>query len=150
MRQPRSPGESSEGQASDEPVVMVGEVTLPGTGFKVPVPSHLRGLLAGKVGKHFVLGIRPEHFHLKPVDGESAAVKVQLNVVEPLGNDMDIYMDTTLHKHVVARVEAALDSGLQMNMTATVFVDLRKVHFFEPGATGMNLSLAKEPAHAVA
>ena len=31
-----------------------------------------------------------------------------------------------------------------------VYVDLRKVHFFEPGATGMNLSLANEPAHAAA
>ncbi len=140
----------ANGQVSDEPVVMVGEVTLPGNGFKVPVPSHLRSLMAGKVGKHVVLGIRPEHFHLKPVDGESATMTVQLNVVEPLGNDMDIYMDTQLHKHVVARVEAAMDSGLQMNSAATLYVDLRKVHFFEPGATGMNLSLAKEPAHAVA
>jgi multiple sugar transport system ATP-binding protein len=142
----------ADGSVSDEPVVMVGEVTLPGTGFKVPVPSHLRARLAGVVGKHVVLGIRPEHFHLKPVDGESATMKVQLNVVEPLGNDMDIYMDTTLHKHVVARVEAAMDTtaGLQMNSTATLYVDLRKVHFFEPGATGMNLSLAQEPAHAVA
>ena len=31
-----------------------------------------------------------------------------------------------------------------------VYVDLKKVHFFEPGATGMNLSNAQEPAHAAA
>jgi hypothetical protein len=40
--------------------------------------------------------------------------------------------------------------GLTMNAPATVYVDLRKAHFFEPGVTGMNLSLAKEPAHALA
>ena len=61
---------------------------------------------------------------------------------------MDIYMSTTLHEHVVGRVEA--QTGLTMNTQATVYVDLRKVHFFEPGATGMNLSLANETAHAVA
>jgi len=138
----------ADGAASDEPVVMVGEVTLPGNGFKMPVPQHLRSQLAGLTGRHVVLGIRPEHFHLKPTDGEMASVKVQLNVVEPLGNDMDIYMDTALHKHVVGRVEAT--TGLSMNTAATLYVDLRKVHFFEPGATGMNLSLAQEPAHAVA
>ena len=37
-----------------------------------------------------------------------------------------------------------------MGQEATVYVDLAKVHFFEPGATGMNLSNAQEPAHAAA
>ncbi len=138
---------------SDEPIVMVGEVTLPGNGFKVAVPERLRPRLANYTNKHVVLGIRPEHFHLKPVDGESTALSVQLNVIEPLGNDMDVYMDTTLHKHVVGRVEASAEyaaGGLSVNAAATVYVDLRKVHFFEPGATGMNLSLVNETAHAVA
>jgi multiple sugar transport system ATP-binding protein len=134
---------------SDEPVVMVGELTLPGNGFRLPVPDHHRARLAGAVGKHVVMGIRPEHFHMRPVESSGhAPLKVQLNVVEPLGNDMDLYMATTLHPHVVGRVEA--QAGLEMNTQATVFVDLRKVHFFEPGATGMNLSLANEPAHAIA
>src|SRR3712207_2957607 len=45
---------------SDEPVVMIGELTLPGNGFRLPVPGHLRERLAGMVGQHVVLGIRPE------------------------------------------------------------------------------------------
>jgi multiple sugar transport system ATP-binding protein len=136
--------------ASDEPVVMIGELTLPGKGFRLPVPSHLAQKLNGLVGKHVVLGVRPEHFHLQPMGGEGdcCPVTVQLNVIEPLGNDMDVYMSTSLHDYVVGRVEA--QTGLQMNTQATVYVDLRKVHFFEPGVTGMNLSLAKEPAHALA
>jgi len=129
---------------------MVGELTLPGNGFRLPVPDHLKDRLQGAVGKHVVLGIRPEHFHLRPVDGEgsSMALKAQLNVIEPLGNDMDIYLSTDLHSHVVGRVEAR--AGLEMNTQITVYVDLRKVHFFEPGVTGMNLNLATEPAHAIA
>ena len=74
---------------------------------------------------------------------------MNLNVVEPLGNDMDVYMSTTLHDHVVGRVEA--QAGLQIGHEGRRCTwTLRKVHFFEPGETGMNLSLASEPAHAVA
>src|SRR5687768_1183542 len=135
---------------SDEPVVMVGELTLPGNGFRLPVPAHLRERMAARVGTHVVMGIRPEHFHLRPTGSEAdcCPIKVKLNVVEPLGNDMDVYMSTTLHDHLVARVEAT--SGLQMGQEATVYVDLARVHFFEPGVTGMNLSIANEPAHAAA
>ena len=84
------------GGRSDEPVVMVGELTLPGNGFRLPVPAHLKDRLAGMVGKHVVLGIRPEHFHLRPTGGARLPpLKVKLNVIEPLGNDMDVYMSTT-------------------------------------------------------
>jgi multiple sugar transport system ATP-binding protein len=139
-------------QRSDEPLVKVGELTLPGNGFRLPVPQHLMERLAPQAGKHVVLGIRPEHLHLHPTGGEGdcCPVRVQLNVVEPLGNDMDIYMATALHDHVVGRVEAQ-QQGLEVNAQATVYADLRKVHFFEPGVTGMNLSLVQqESAHAVA
>ena len=143
--------------AQDEPLVMVGELTLPGGGFTLAVPDHLRDRLAGAVGKHVVLGIRPEHFHMHPTGGEGdyCPISVHLNVVEPLGNDMDVYMNTKLHDHIVGRVEAT--QGLTMDSSATVYVDTRKVHFFEPGETGMNLSLdrgaapaANESAHALA
>jgi multiple sugar transport system ATP-binding protein len=135
---------------SDEPLVLVGELTLPGNGFRLSVPPRLREALAGKAGQHVVLGIRPEHFHLRAVDGAGAAgsISTKLNVIEPLGNNMDVYMSTVLHEHVVGRVEA--QAGLELGSQVTVYVDLSKVHFFEPGATGMNLSLSKEPSHAIA
>jgi multiple sugar transport system ATP-binding protein len=135
---------------SDEPLVKVGELTLPGNGFRLLVPEAFRSPLAGFVGKHVVLGIRPEHFGLNPDDlpqGRSN-LDVMVNVVEPLGSDMDVYMSTGLHDHVVGRVPAR--PGLEMGKRMNVLVDLNKVHFFEPGVTGMNLSLANEPAHAVA
>jgi hypothetical protein len=71
-----------------------------------------------------------------------------LSVIEPLGKDMDVYMNTALNESVVARVEAS--AGLQRDTQATLFVDLRKVHVFEPGDAGMNLSKTPEHAHALA
>ena len=122
------------------------KLVMPGTGFKLPVAGLMQGLLAAKLGLPIVMGIRPEHFSLD--DNGGSKVSVQLNVIEPLGNDMDIYMETVLHDHVVARVEAR--GGLQENSSMEMHVDLKKVHFFEPGDTGVNLSLASEKAYAVA
>ncbi|HEX4123517.1 MAG TPA: sn-glycerol-3-phosphate ABC transporter ATP-binding protein UgpC [Tepidisphaeraceae bacterium] len=132
-----------------------GGLTFPDNGFTLPLDSlsqTVRDRLAGRTGVHVVLGIRPEHLHLEPVPG-GAAIKVHLNVIEPLGNDMDVYMSTRGHDQIVGRLEARM--GVVAGTDATVYVDLRKAHFFEPGDTGMNLSLetlspVKEPAHALA
>jgi len=69
-------------------------------------------------------------------------------VIELLGNNMDLYMSTCLRGPVVARVEA--QSDLQIDARVTLYADLRKVHFFAPGETGMNLCQTSEPAHAIA
>ena len=148
---------AADAEADDAPVVLIGDLTLPEGGFSLPLPPRLAERLGGHVGEHLVLGIRPEHFHLHP--GQSAnesTLRVRLNVFEPLGNDMDVYMSTPLTEHVVGRVEARRD--LEMDSEATVYVDLDKLHMFEPGETGLNLALtdmneapvSREPAHAVA
>jgi multiple sugar transport system ATP-binding protein len=134
------------------------DMALPGNGFRLPLPARLAGRLAGWVGRQVVLGVRPEHLLVRPLESpaDSAKVELKVNVVEPLGNDMDVYMSTNLNDHVVARVEAdpaqggAPAGGLRTDARATFYVDLRKVHVFEPGETGMNLSLTNEPDHAVA
>ena len=141
------------------------ELTLPGNGFRLPVPRHLTETLGGWVGRHVVLGIRPEHLSVNSPAvsngagggagaggmAEFAPLSVRVNVIEPLGSDMDVYMSTALNDTIVGRVEA--QSGLERDSQATMFVDLRKVHVFEPGVTGMNLSSktsSNEPAHALA
>src|SRR3954469_12704227 len=136
--------------ADDGSAASGGELTLPGNGFQLPVPAHLRERVAGAVGRHVVLGIRPEHFHLNPIGGEGdcCPMDVKLNVIEPLGNDMDVYVQTSLNDRVVGRLEA--QGGLTADARVRLYVDLRRVHFFEPGVTGMNLSLTTEPTHALA
>jgi multiple sugar transport system ATP-binding protein len=137
-----------------------GGLTLPPIGFTLPISAHLREALGGRVGQHVVLGIRPEHFHLEPVDDEASGCLIQLkvNVVEPLGNDMDVYMQTNLNDRVIARIEATPEAiggvGVSGGARVTMYVDPRQIHFFEPGETGMNLSpsqgFSKELPHALA
>jgi multiple sugar transport system ATP-binding protein len=152
---PQKASVGGNGKPHESPVITAGELTLPGNGFTLPLDQlspGARDRLASRIGTHSVLGIRPEHLHLRPVEG-SAAIKVRLNVIEPLGSNMDVYMSTSLHEHVVGRLEA--QTGVQMGTDATIYVDLRKAHFFEPGETGLNLSLetsspTNEPTHALA
>jgi hypothetical protein len=84
-----------------------------------------------------------------------APIPVSVGVVEPLGKEMDVYLKTPLHDHVVARIEAT--HGLAQSSQGTAYVDVAKVHVFEPGETGLNLtrengevSPHNEQAHAVA
>ena len=142
-----------DAEEDDGPVVLVGDLETPGDGFRVPVPPAMAGRLSGYVGKHVILGIRPEHFDLDVGDASSngsngthrtasggAGLDATMNVIEPLGNDMDVYLSTKYHPHVVARVPARV--GLEMNRPVRVSVDLDRGHFFEPGDVGRNISLA--------
>jgi multiple sugar transport system ATP-binding protein len=135
-----------------------GELTSAGNGFTLSLEylsTQAVSRLSAKVGSHLVLGVRPEHLKMSRMDGSPffVAVKVRFNVIEPLGSEMDVHMSTALHEHVVGRMEA--QTAVQAGAEATVFVDARKVHVFEPGETGMNLSLetmspTSEPSHAIA
>ena len=126
-----------------------GQFSLPGNGLRIPVPPQWTERLGPYVGRQVVLGIRPEHLSLRPFGtADSAPLNLKVNVVEPLGSDMDVYMSSSLNDQIVARVEAQGD--LRMDAQATLYVDLRRVHFFDPGETGMNLSPMSEPTHAVA
>jgi multiple sugar transport system ATP-binding protein len=127
-----------------------GELTFPHNGFTLPIPDRLTDRLSGFAERPLVLGIRPEHLYLHPVSGggDVSPLDLKVNVVEPLGSTMDVYMSTELDNPVVGRVEAQAD--LRASGRVTVYVDLRRVHFFEPGVTGMNLSKTSEPIHALA
>ncbi|MCS7033000.1 MAG: TOBE domain-containing protein [Phycisphaerae bacterium] len=127
---------------------MTGQVSTPGTGFRVPLNGELGGRLAGWVGRHVVLGIRPEHFHLHQTASHSVPVPVKVNVVEPLGNDMDAYIDTALHVHKICRVEA--DPSLKAGSATTLYIDPSRVHIFEPGVLGRNLALTQSAMGKVA
>jgi multiple sugar transport system ATP-binding protein len=142
--------------AFEEGKMTPGGLTLPGNGFTLwldVLSPAVRERLSSRAGGHVVLGIRPENLHLRAGDGAMAGVPVRFNVIEPLGSNMDVYMSTSLTDQLVGRLEA--QSGVSASSEATVYIDLRKVHLFEPGETGMNLSLetessTSEPAHAMA
>jgi len=96
--------------------------------------------MARRAGREVVLGVRPEAMSLSGQGrfaGSENVMPVQVAVVEPLGEKMDLYAATPKHPHIVARVDARRDvragQGLELHL------DMKKIHVFEPGPTGLNL-----------
>ena len=67
--------------------------TLVGDGFTLPVPQSMRAVTAGKGGRKIKVGIRPDHL-LGPEQaarGETATLTPQVEIVEPLGNELIVH-----------------------------------------------------------
>ena len=98
--------------------------------------------LAGQVDREVVMGVRPEAMSSNPTGrfaGTDNAVPVTVNVVEVLGDKMDVHMSAEDDTTLVARVDA--HERLTEQQREQMYVDIEKVHFFEPGDAGKNLCL---------
>ncbi|MCC5829581.1 MAG: sn-glycerol-3-phosphate ABC transporter ATP-binding protein UgpC [Phycisphaeraceae bacterium] len=123
-----------------------GESYFEGGGIRLRLPkAHIQSVEeAGSAsqGVEVALGIRPEGLSLRPLDGREAqpgqSFSMVANVIEPLGSAMDVYCDTQDGNRLVARVRA---EPLEPDQQITLHVDMTKVHLFEPGTYGRNLTL---------
>ncbi|HVJ16317.1 MAG TPA: sn-glycerol-3-phosphate ABC transporter ATP-binding protein UgpC [Polyangiaceae bacterium] len=111
---------------------------------KLPVPAWAASQLGAYAGKDVVLGVRPEaiadknHARFQTTDN---VINFKVTLVQPLGDKMDVYLATDKHPHSVAHVDAFL--GVKAGETLPMYIDLDRVHFFEPGETGKKI--AKNP-----
>jgi len=110
--------------------------------FRLLLPQAWTDRLSRHGGQPVVLGLRPENFSTKP-EGNFASqensLTVTVEVVEPLGDKVDAYVSTPSHGHIVCRIDAR--AGLTEGDKVTLYTDVSRVHVFEPGDTGLNVSL---------
>ena len=112
-----------------------------GTG-RLAVPERAKSALSKRAGSRIVLGVRPQALRDGPIgaaDAKDNVLAMEVGVVEPLGDKMDVYLSTARHPHVIAHVDA--HPGLAPRQTIRVHLDLDRVHFFETGELGKNLLL---------
>ncbi len=100
--------------------------------------AHARRL-AGRVDQPVVMGVRPEMLIPAPDAPDDTVMRVQVDVVEPLGERMDVFAHTSRHPQIVCRVDAR--SAVREGEAARMAIDMNRVHFFDPGTEGTNLSL---------
>ncbi|HRR87257.1 MAG TPA: sn-glycerol-3-phosphate ABC transporter ATP-binding protein UgpC, partial [Phycisphaerae bacterium] len=86
---------------------------------RIRMPERLEKPLSGRVGEAMVLGVRPESLSCSNEGrfaGQGNRIDVTISVIEPLGDKMDLYVQTGSHAHVVCRIEAdrSLKDGMQM------------------------------------
>jgi multiple sugar transport system ATP-binding protein len=109
--------------------------------FRFRVPKKFAGGLEKLKDREVTFGIRPEDFYLAadaPGVSEKAEVTAMVEVVEPMGNEIYLYLNTGVN-NLVARVNARTEPpiGSQLKLV----LDMSKAHFFD-AQNEASLSLA--------
>jgi multiple sugar transport system ATP-binding protein len=118
----------------------------------LPLSGRQADLLEDRVDRPMAMGIRPDAFSVDAPAGaagvsqasEVARLGVRITLVEPLGDRKDITMTTAAGKRLVARVDARVSvfEGQELQM----FIDMNRVHHFEPGEMGVNVTALRDGA----
>jgi len=99
--------------------------------FKVKATKKEQAKLKSYIGKKVIFGIRPEdlynkQFASKEVNGK--ALKARVEVIEPLGAEIFIYL--TIGKHsLVGKMDSRTQVRVEENME--VVIDMEKTHLFD-------------------
>jgi multiple sugar transport system ATP-binding protein len=116
---------------------------------RLAVPAWAEAALRGRIGQRVVLGVRPEALAVRsqarfPTHDTGGALQMMVQLVQPLGDRMDVQLATATHPRIVAQVDA--DSGLSVGDSLPIHFDLGRLHFFE--AEGDGKALASAPPTA--
>ncbi len=100
--------------------------------FKIPVPPDKRPSLVSKLGEEVVFGLRPEDIHdptfLPPTVSAEALVQSDVDVMEPLGSEVYLYMlsgDESYIARVDPRTSAKLGDKYNLNF------DMSRMQIFD-------------------
>ena len=80
-----------------------GKIMIDEGNFKIPVEGPKIDLVRPYVGKELIFGARPEDLQYNAGGAESATITTTVQVVEPLGAEINLYIDTGSHV-MVARI----------------------------------------------
>ena len=100
--------------------------------FQVKVVDDMMDALNSYIGREVTFGIRSEDIYDKLFVSEAPPeniVRVTVEVVEPMGSDVFIYLKTENHSFT-ARV--AGNNKPEVNQEIDLVFDMSKTHFFNP------------------
>lgn len=105
----------------------------PGVNLKIPTEllDMLRPYMVGRNSNHeIIMGIRPEHFSVEQKE-YSEAVFGEVCGIEFLGNRSLVYFQVAGHDCIASLPQSIPQSN---GNSIEVFIDMRSVHFFDPGS----------------
>jgi multiple sugar transport system ATP-binding protein len=102
-------------------------------GARLPVQKKDEGRIKRFVGQNISLGIRPESIHISGAGrsaGSKVKVKVAVELVEPMGNEIYLYFTTRKNGNQhVARI--ASDKKLVVGKPLDLLFDMSQAHYFD-------------------
>jgi multiple sugar transport system ATP-binding protein len=106
-----------------------------------PVSQKHSKLMSAYSGRAVTTGIRPEHIHDKSAQKEGynvVPVTVNVEVVEPMGNEIFVYFTVGNSSQMVARIPTALETGQKLPQPGhpyDLFFDIDRIHYFDMETT---------------
>jgi multiple sugar transport system ATP-binding protein len=107
-----------------------GGATLAASKFSMPVPASLRAVTSSRDGRGVTVGLRPEHIldPSTPTRGEKARLSGEVEVIEPLGDEVIVHArvgdDLLVYK---VEPQATPDVGQKLEIA----VELDRLHLFD-------------------
>ncbi len=120
-----------------------GDILFDGGDFRLRLRKNRSTNLGSHVGRKVTLGIRPQAMDTiceGRFAGKDNIIPATIQVVEPLGDKMDLFAVTANYPHIVARVEARSD--ISMNTKLNLYLDMERVQIFDTDGDQANLTLA--------
>ena len=107
---------------------------------EIGLPNRMKETLSPYRDREMVLGVRPEHLTFETASSPThPKIDCTVSRIEPLGDHMDVYLETAKSDQLIAKVDA--HHSLQINQATPVHLNTEKMHIFEPGPTGKNVAL---------
>jgi multiple sugar transport system ATP-binding protein len=107
----------------------------------IAVPKWAHDQLAPYAGAEVVMGVRPEALADEAsarFAGSDNRLRMQVTLIQPLGDKMDVYLATERHRQSIAHVDA--HAGIRVGETLSVCVDTSRVHFFASDENGQRIA----------
>ncbi|MFH1616054.1 MAG: sn-glycerol-3-phosphate ABC transporter ATP-binding protein UgpC [Planctomycetota bacterium] len=116
-----------------------GSIHFVTTNEEIKLPTSFNANLKDYRGRQMVLGVRPEALSPIPFNGQTDNfIRATVNVIEPLGNRMDIYLTSLTGTKFIADIDPHININVDDNIQ--MYIDTKKVHIFEPGDTGKSVN----------
>lgn len=108
-------------------------------GVAIVLPN-LDSKLRPYADKDMILGVRPEQVSVVPFNNQKDnTMSAVVNVVEPLGDRKDVYLTGRSGQKFIANLDPYTAIGVDDQVM--IYINTEKVHIFEPGEMGQNVSL---------
>jgi len=105
--------------------------------FRVELPAEHAAKAKPYIGKICTFGVRPEHLYDPKLNnriqgGEGNSLSVEVDVVEPLGHDIEMHLKAGEYR-LIAKIDSATQAV--MGETMTVIMDMKFSHLFDKDTT---------------